>query len=70
MAKKDEPKDINDAALKDVSGGITLDNGIKRTSRITLDNGIKNRVSADIDDAVDRPGLSKTGVVFEPNDEP
>ena len=45
---KSEPKPIKDAKLQDVQGGITLDNGIKRSGNITLDNGLKNTAETDI----------------------
>ena len=47
MTKDTEPKPIKDAKLEEVQGGITLDNGIKRTGNITLDNGIKLRSDVD-----------------------
>ena len=61
MSEDDRPEKLTKEELAEVQGGITLDNGIKRSGNITLDNGIK-QTNITLDN-----GIKQTSV-FEPND--
>ena len=61
MSEDDRPEKLTKEELSEVQGGITLDNGIKRSGNITLDNGIK-QTNITLDN-----GIKQTSV-FEPND--
>lgn len=57
MADDNKPEKLNEEDLAGITGGITMDNGLKgaikldpgsrTTGRITLDNGLKGQITLD-----------------------